>query len=86
MVTFSLPTLDETTLLQYIDRILMFYTRTADRLQRTSVWMENLEGGIEYLKQVVIEDKLNVAEELEADIALNIEKYQCEWKTTIGKP
>ncbi|PMG14882.1 nitrite reductase large subunit [Vibrio splendidus] len=78
--------LDETTLLQYIDRILMFYTRTADRLQRTSVWMENLEGGIEYLKQVVIEDKLNVAEELEADIALNIEKYQCEWKTTIENP
>ncbi|MFL9787861.1 nitrite reductase large subunit NirB [Vibrio cyclitrophicus] len=78
--------LDETTLLQYIDRILMFYTRTADRLQRTSVWMENLEGGIEYLKQVVIEDKLNVVEELEADIALNIEKYQCEWKTTIENP
>lgn len=78
--------LDETTLLKYIDRVLMFYTRTADRLQRTSVWMENLEGGIEYLKQVVIEDKLNVAEELEADIALNIEKYQCEWKTTIENP
>ncbi|ROQ75294.1 nitrite reductase large subunit NirB [Vibrio crassostreae] len=78
--------LDETTLLKYIDRVLMFYTRTADRLQRTSVWMENLEGGIEYLKQVVIEDKLNVAEELEADIALNIEKYQCEWKTTIESP
>jgi len=78
--------LDETTLLQYIDRILMFYTRTADRLQRTSVWMENLEGGIEYLKQVVIEDKLGVASELEADIALNISKYQCEWKTTIENP
>ncbi len=78
--------LDETTLLQYIDRILMFYTRTADRLQRTSVWMENLEGGIEYLKEVVIEDKLGVAKELEADIELNISKYQCEWKTTIESP
>ncbi|MEF1227719.1 (2Fe-2S)-binding protein, partial [Vibrio fortis] len=78
--------LDEKTLIQYIDRVLMFYTRTADRLQRTSVWMENLEGGLDYLKEVVIEDKLNVAAELEADIALNIEKYQCEWKTTIENP
>lgn len=78
--------LDEQTLIQYIDRVLMFYTRTADRLQRTSVWMENLEGGLEYLKEVVIEDKLNVAAELEADIALNIENYQCEWKTTIENP
>lgn len=78
--------LDEHTLIQYIDRVLMFYTRTADRLQRTSVWMENLEGGLDYLKEVVIEDKLNVAAELEADIALNIEKYQCEWKTTIENP
>lgn len=78
--------LDEQTLIQYIDRVLMFYTRTADRLQRTSVWMENLEGGLDYLKEVVIEDKLNVAAELEADIALNIENYQCEWKTTIENP
>ena len=78
--------LDEKTLIQYVDRILMFYIRTADRLQRTSVWLENLEGGLEYLKQVVIEDKLNVAADLEEEMAANIGKYQCEWKTTIESP
>lgn len=78
--------LDEKTLIQYVDRILMFYIRTADRLQRTSVWLENLEGGLEYLKQVVIEDKLNVAPDLEKEMAANIGKYQCEWKTTIESP
>ncbi|MCW8334288.1 nitrite reductase large subunit NirB [Vibrio paucivorans] len=78
--------LDIPTLIQYVDRILMFYIRTADRLQRTSVWLENLEGGIEYLKQVVIEDKLGLAQELEGEMAQNIAKYQCEWKTTIESP
>ena len=34
----------EQTLIRYIDRLLMFYVRTGDRLQRTSVWMENMEG------------------------------------------
>lgn len=64
----------------------MFYIRTADRLQRTSVWLENLEGGLEYLKSVVIEDKLGVCEELEKEMAANIAKYQCEWKTTLESP
>ena len=76
--------LDSKTLIQYIDRFLMFYIRTADRLQRTSVWLENLEGGLDYLKEVVIDDKLNIAKELEAEMAANIESYQCEWKTTIS--
>ncbi|CAM4184234.1 nitrite reductase large subunit NirB [Vibrio agarivorans] len=78
--------LDRETLIKYVDRVLMFYIRTADRLQRTSVWLENLEGGIEYLKQVVIEDKLGVCSELESEMAANIAKYQCEWKTTIESP
>lgn len=75
--------LSDEALQKYTDRFLMFYIRTADRLQRTSVWLENLEGGLEYLKQVVIDDKLNIAEELEAEMAENIKNYQCEWKTTI---
>jgi nitrite reductase (NADH) large subunit len=78
--------LDDETLIKYVDRILMFYIRTADRLQRTSVWLENLEGGLDYLKEVVIDDKLSLAAELEADMATNIENYQCEWKTTISDP
>ena len=75
--------LDDKTLIQYIDRFLMFYIRTADRLQRTSVWLENLEGGLDYLKSVIIDDKLEIGAELEAEMASNIDKYQCEWKTTI---
>ncbi len=78
--------LDDETLIKYVDRFLMFYIRTADRLQRTSVWLENLEGGLDYLKEVVIDDKLGLGEELEADMASNIGNYQCEWKTTIESP
>ncbi len=78
--------LDNETLIKYVDRLLMFYVRTADRLQRTSVWLENLDGGLDYLKEVVIDDKLNLAKELEKDMAFNIEHYQCEWKTTIESP
>ena len=75
--------LDKSTLIQYIDRFLSFYVRSADRLQRTSVWMENMEGGLDYLKSVVIEDKLGLCEQLEQQMQTVIDTYQCEWKTTI---
>jgi nitrite reductase (NADH) large subunit len=75
--------LDKATLIQYIDRFLSFYVRSADRLQRTSVWMENMEGGLDYLKSVVIEDKLGLCEQLEQQMQTVIDTYQCEWKTTI---
>jgi len=75
--------LDKATLIQYIDRFLSFYVRSADRLQRTSVWMENMEGGLDYLKSVVIEDKLGLCEQLEQQMQSVIDTYQCEWKTTI---
>lgn len=78
--------LDNETLIKYIDRILMFYCRTADRLQRTSVWFENLEGGLDYLRKVIIDDKLGICAELEAQMAYNISQYQCEWKTTVENP
>jgi nitrite reductase (NADH) large subunit len=78
--------LDKETLIKYIDRFLMFYVKTADRLQRTSVWMDNLEGGLDYLKEVVLEDKLGLAEELEAQMQSLVGTYQCEWKTTLENP
>ena len=78
--------LDDDTLIRYIDRVLMFYVRTADRLQRTSVWLENLEGGLDYLREVVIDDSLGLAEELEASMTRVIANYQCEWKTTVEDP
>ena len=75
--------LDKDTLIKYIDRFLSFYIRTADRLQRTSVWMENMEGGLDYLKSVVIEDSLGLCEQLEEQMQHVVDTYQCEWKTTI---
>ncbi|MEH0689436.1 nitrite reductase large subunit [Vibrio cholerae] len=73
-------------LITLIDRVLMFYVRTADKLQRTSVWMDNLEGGLAYLKQVVIEDSLGLCESLETQMQLVVDTYQCEWKSTLDNP
>jgi len=68
---------------KYVDRLLMFYIKTADRLQRTAPWLESLEGGLAYLQDVVINDSLNIAEELEAQMAKIRETYQCDWKTAL---
>jgi len=78
--------LDDETLVRYIDRFLMFYVRSADRLQRTSVWVESLEGGLSYLQQVIVEDSLGIGIELEQQMAKVVDTYQCEWKTTIEDP
>ncbi|WP_152208269.1 nitrite reductase large subunit NirB [Marinobacter changyiensis] len=78
--------LSDQELISTIDRVLMFYVRTADRLHRTSVWMENLEGGLGYLKQVVLEDSLGMGQELEAHMESLVGTYQCEWKTAVEDP
>ncbi|SDD49750.1 assimilatory nitrite reductase (NAD(P)H) large subunit precursor [Cupriavidus sp. YR651] len=78
--------LDHDTLIRYIDRFLMFYIRTADRLQRTSTWRDNLEGGLDYLKSVVIDDKLGVGAELEAEMQHVVDTYEDEWKKAVTDP
>ncbi|MBK6738514.1 MAG: nitrite reductase large subunit [Haliea sp.] len=78
--------LDDETLVRYIDRFLMFYIRTADRLQRTSVWLDNLEGGIDYLRAVVIDDSLGIAADLEQQMAHIVNTYACEWQATLADP
>jgi nitrite reductase (NADH) large subunit len=78
--------LDEQTLIAYLDRFMMFYIRTADKLQRTSLWLESLEGGIDYLKQVIIHDKLGLNSQLEAEVARLREQVTCEWKETVEDP
>src|SRR5450830_1185127 len=78
--------LDEATLVRYVDRFLMFYVRTADRLQRTSVWRDNLEGGLDYLKAVVVADRLGIAQELEADMQHVVDTYACEWAAAVSDP
>ena len=73
-------------LVRTIDRVLMFYVRTADRLQRTSTWRDNLEGGLDYLKDVILHDSLGLGAELEAQMQHVVDTYQCEWKTAVTDP
>ncbi|ORY92009.1 hypothetical protein BCR43DRAFT_497638 [Syncephalastrum racemosum] len=72
--------------IKYLDRFLMYYIMTADRLTRTARWLEKLEGGIQYLRKVVIEDELKIADELEAHMQQLIGTYQCEWTTVVRDP
>ncbi|MGH3560277.1 MAG: nitrite reductase (NAD(P)H), partial [Mycobacterium sp.] len=78
--------LDTETLIRYIDRFLMFYIRTADRLQRTAPWLESLDGGLDHLRDVVCEDSLGLAEEFEAAMGRHVENYSCEWKGVLEDP
>lgn len=78
--------LDDDTLVKYVDRILMFYVQTGDRLQRTSTWMDNLEGGLTYLQDVIMKDSLGINEVLETQMKAIVGTYQCEWKTTLEDP
>jgi nitrite reductase (NADH) large subunit len=78
--------LDDETLVRYIDRYLMFYIRTADRLQRTAPWVDSLEGGLEHLKAVVCEDSLGIAAELEAAMDKHVEGYRDEWAGVLEDP
>lgn len=78
--------LDDATLVRYIDRFLMFYIRTADRLQRTASWLEALDGGLDHLRDVVCNDSLGLAAEFEDAIARHVEGYACEWKGVLEDP
>jgi len=78
--------LDDEMLIRFIDRFLIFYIRTGDRLQRTSTWLENLEGGIDYVRKVVCEDSLGIGAELEAHMQSLVDTYECEWKKAIEDP
>jgi nitrite reductase (NADH) large subunit len=77
---------DTETLIRYIDRFLMFYVRTADRLQRTASWIEGLEGGLDHLREVVVEDSLGIGADLEAEMARHVENYSDEWRGVLEDP
>ncbi|MEM6644357.1 MAG: nitrite reductase large subunit NirB [Bacteroidota bacterium] len=77
---------DEKTAIKYLDRFLMFYIRTAEPLNRTSVWLNKLEGGMDYLIDVVVNDSLGIGKELEQDMQAYIAAYHCEWKEAINDP
>jgi NAD(P)H-dependent nitrite reductase large subunit/NAD(P)H-dependent nitrite reductase small subunit len=78
--------LDEATALRYIDRFLMYYIMTADKLTRTSVWCEKLEGGLEHLRDVIVRDKLQIGAELDAMIQGLVDTYECEWAAVVQDP
>lgn len=78
--------LDEDTAIRYLDRFLMFYIRTADKLTRTASWLESLEGGIEYLRDVIVNDRLGLADELERQMREHVDSYRCEWKGVVDDP
>jgi nitrite reductase (NADH) large subunit len=77
---------DTETLFRIIDRFLMFYVRTADRLQRTAAWIESLDGGIEHLREVIVDDKLGICDDLDAAMAKHVESYADEWAGVLNDP
>ena len=78
--------LDRETLLSYLDRFMMFYIRTADKLTRTAPWLDNMEGGIDYLRSVIIDDKLGLNAHLEEELARLRAAVACEWTETVNNP
>ena len=78
--------LSKADLIKFIDRFLMFYVRTADRPQRTSTWRDNMEGVLDYLRNVIVHDSLGLGAELEAQMQAVVDTYQCEWKTAVTTP
>ncbi|WP_200975848.1 nitrite reductase large subunit NirB [Echinicola sp. 20G] len=77
---------DTETCLKFIDRFLMFYIRTAEPLTRTATWLNKLEGGLEYVRDVVVNDSLGIGEELEKEMEFMINTYACEWKEVVNTP
>jgi nitrite reductase (NADH) large subunit len=78
--------IDSETCLKYIDRFLMFYIKTAEPLTRTAPWLDKMEGGINYLKTVVVDDVLGMGETWDAEMQLLVEAYKCEWKEVVENP
>jgi nitrite reductase (NADH) large subunit len=78
--------LDSDTCVRFIDRFLMFYIRTADRLTRTSSWLDKMEGGIEHLRDVIVKDSLGLCGELEREMNKLVRSYRCEWSQVVSDP
>ena len=78
--------IDPETAIRYIDRFFIYYIMSAEKLTRTAAWCEKLEGGIDHIREVVVDDHLGIAGELEQMMQNLVDTYQCEWKTTIEDP
>ena len=78
--------IDKETVFKYMDRFLMYYIRTAGPLVRTSTWLEKLDGGLDYLKEVIIHDRIGICEMLESEMESLVGTFECEWKQVLEKP
>ncbi|PJI86773.1 nitrite reductase large subunit NirB [Luteimicrobium subarcticum] len=78
--------LDDDALIRTVDRFLMYYVRTADRLQRTAPWVDDVEGGLDGVRAVVVEDSLGIGADLDAQMALHVGSYEDEWRATLEDP
>ncbi len=77
---------DKATATKYVDRFLMYYIQTAPPLTRTATWLDKLEGGIDYVKDVVINDCLGITDQLDRDLQHLVDTYKCEWKEAVENP
>jgi nitrite reductase (NADH) large subunit len=77
---------DTDTLVRTIDRFLMFYVRTADRLQRTAPWLEEMEGGLDHLRDVIVHDSLGICAELDVAMEAHVAGYSDEWRAVLEDP
>jgi nitrite reductase (NADH) large subunit len=77
---------DTETCVKLVDRFLAFYIKTADPLTRTATWLNKMEGGLEYLYDVIVNDSLGIAADLERDMQGLIDNYHCEWKKVVEDP
>ena len=78
--------LDEESAIRYIDRFLMYYIMTADKLTRTAVWLDKMAGGVAHLREVIIEDRLGICDELDAMMQSLVDSYRCEWADAVNDP
>jgi len=78
--------IDKATCVKYLDRFLMFYIRTADALTRTATWLNKMEGGMSYLKNVIVNDSLGLGETWEEEMQSLVDSYTCEWKEVVDNP
>jgi nitrite reductase (NADH) large subunit len=78
--------IDKATVIKYLDRFLMYYIRTAGPLVRTATWLDKLEGGLDYLKEVILFDRLGICEALETEMESLVGTFECEWKQVLEKP
>lgn len=86
VATLFAEDLDRDTLLTYLDRFLMFYVRTADRLERTATWFAKRPGGIEELRRILVDDELGICSQLEAEMERHVDSYRCEWRAALEDP